>query len=101
MNGINKKKGLFRVALYFNEQDITTLAAEAEKAGFRRAGIPTKTVTPHAFADEWRANTDGLGPFIKACIAYYRQAEPARLAELARLATEKAAIEKKMAGMMV
>jgi hypothetical protein len=37
---------------------------------------------------------------LKECLAYWRKHEPERLAELARLSQEKAAIEKKMAGMV-
>ncbi len=91
-----KEKGLFRVGVYFNETGITTLIKDAEKAGFRRVGLPAKIQKPHGMADEWLANTDGLAKFLKNCWEYWRKAEPERLEALAKTQKEFAEIQKKM-----
>ena len=83
MNGKKKDKGLFRVAIYFNEADLTSIAKDAEKAGKRKVGIPIKKQKPHGKADEWLANTYGIGRFLKSCYEYWKKAEPQRLKELA------------------
>lgn len=96
MNGKNKEKGLFRVAVYFNEADLTTLVKEAERLRFRRVGIPVKILKPHGFADEWLANTDGIAKTLKYYAAYYKEHEAERTAELAKVqAEEKALAERK------
>jgi hypothetical protein len=100
MNGKLKNKGLYRVSIYFNEADLTRIVKDAEKAGFRRVGIPIKRQKPHGLADEWLANTDGIGRLLKNCYDYWKKAEPQRLKELAEterqmqeLAAKKEALE--------
>lgn len=83
MNGKIKNKGIFRVSVYFNEVDLTAIAKDAEKAQFRRMGIPIKRQKPHGMADEWLANTDGIGQFLKMCYDYWSKNEPARLEAIA------------------
>ena len=85
MNGKTKDKGLFRVAIYFNEADLTSIAKDAEKAGKRKVGIPIKKQKPHGMADEWLANTDGIGRFLKYCYKYWKDEEPKRLETLAQI----------------
>ena len=97
MNGKNKTKGLFRVSVYFNEADITSLAKDAEKAGFRRVGIPVKIQKPHGLADEWLANTDGMGKMLKNCWDYWRKMEPERLRALAEVQEEQKRLEARKA----
>ncbi len=36
-------------------------------------------------ADEWLANTDGIGKFLKSCYEYWKKAEPLRLDALAEV----------------
>lgn len=83
MTGKNKEKGLFRVAVYFNESDLQTLVKDAEELGFRRVGIPIKTQKPHGFAHEWLANTDGVSKVLKFAHKEYRNSKPKRLEEQA------------------
>lgn len=83
MNGINKNKGLVRVSVYLNEQELVTAAKDSERAGFRRVGIPLKKQKPHGLADEWLANTDGISRLFKMSWEYWRKAEPERLRALA------------------
>jgi len=89
MTGQNKKKGLFRVAVYFNEAEISALADEASKLGYRRAGIPIKTHKPHGFADEWLANTDGISRLLKFYAQYWRENEATRFKAAAEIAEEE------------
>ena len=95
MNGKNKNKGLYRVSVYFNEDDLSSIVKDAEKLGFRRVGIPIKIQKPHGFADEWLANTDGVSRVLKHCHMYWTNAEPARLkAQADAMAAVRAAQEK-------
>ena len=93
MNGKTKEKGLFRVAIYFNEADLSAIAKDAEKAGKRTVGIPIKRQKPHGMADEWLANTDGIGRFLKTCYDYWKTEEPRRLEALAEAKKQKEAAE--------
>lgn len=104
MTGKNKGKGLFRVAVYFNETGLQAVVKDAEKAGFRRVGIPVKIQKPHGLTDEWLANTDGVAPFLKNCYEYWKKTAPERLKELAdteqqikALTAKKEALEKGLA----
>ncbi|MBU0592043.1 hypothetical protein KKF81_00230 [Candidatus Micrarchaeota archaeon] len=83
MNGKNKEKGLFRIAVYFNETDLLAIAKDAEELGFRRVGIPIKTQKPHGFANEWLANTDGISKMLKFAYKEYKKNKPKRLEEQA------------------
>ncbi len=105
MNGKLKGKGLYRVSVYFNEADLTRIVKDAEKAGFRRVGIPIKIQKPHGMADEWLANTDGIGRLLKTCYEYWKEEEPRRLEALAEterqlkeLEAKKKALERGKAG---
>ncbi len=89
MVGKIKQKGLFPVRVYLTEGEITPMVKEAEKAGFRRVGIPIKRQKPHGLASEWLANADGVGPFLKACFTYYCAHEAERLKEAAEIAAQK------------
>jgi len=95
MNGKIKQKGLFRVSLYFNEPELTSMALEAERLHFRTVGIPIKKQKPNGFANEWLANTDGVGKLLKYCYAYWKDAEPKRLEELAEISRQKKELEAK------
>lgn len=104
MNGKNKGKGLFRVSIYFNENDLALVVKDAEKAGFRRVVVPVKIQKPHGLPDEWLANTDGVGRFLKNCYDYWKKTAPERLKELAEterqlkeLSAKKEALEKGIA----
>ena len=101
MQGKIKKKGIYRVSVYFNEQELTSLAAEAEKAKFRRVGIPIRKQKEHGFGDEWQANTDGISRFLKYTLAYWRDHEKERLEQAAALAERERALqaEKKKLGL--
>lgn len=101
MKGKNKNKGLFRVAIYFNEKDLQAIVKDTEKAGFRRVGIPLKVQKPHGLPDEWLANTDGVGRFLKTCYDYWKKTAPERLKQLAEterqireLSAKKEALER-------
>lgn len=89
MQGKAKKKGLFLVKVWHNEQDFTAMAQLAEKLGFRRVALPIRTQKPHGMADEWRANTDGISQTYKALREYYDKTEAWRLARAAELARGK------------
>lgn len=94
LNGKIKKKGIFRVSVYLNEADLTSMADQAHRLKFRRGGIPLKTQKPHGFADEWVANTDGVGLYLKFCHDYYVQYEGERLNKLADIVRRKQQLEK-------
>lgn len=85
MQGKIKEKGIFRVSVYFNENDLLSLAKEAEKLGFRRVGIPIKKQLPHGFSGQWVANTDGISRLLKFCHNYYKDHYADRLREQAEL----------------
>ena len=89
MQGKLKKKGLYRVGVYLNETELTSMAAEAEKLKFRRVGIPIKKQKEHGFADEWLANTDGVSRYLKYCHDYYLKTEAERLEKLATIARKE------------
>ena len=99
MNGKLKSKGLYRISVYFNEADLTSIVKDAEKAGFRRAGIPIKVQKPHGLADEWLANTDGIGTMLKNCYDYWKKTEPERLRELAEVQEQKRMLEAREAAL--
>ena len=93
-----KKKQLWRIRLYFNESDLTTIASDAEGAGFRRVGLPPLTLKPHGFAHERVGNTDGIARYLRSCWRFVKanQADYERLkrkeqlqAELERLDEDK------------
>ena len=90
MQGKIKEKGISRVSVYFNEQELQAIALEAEKAGFRRVGIPIKKQLPHGFSGQWVANTDGIGVFLKKkCFTYWVEHHAERLQELAELTQQE------------
>ena len=93
MQGKNKQKGLFLIKVWLGEPDFSRMAALAEKLGFRRVGLPLKTIKPHGFSDEWRANTNGISQTFKHLADYYEQTEAYRLNEAARIANERAALD--------
>jgi hypothetical protein len=85
MVGQNKKKGLFVIKVWLNEDQITSMTKEAEKLNFRRVGLPIKTQKPHGFADEWVANTDGISRYLKFCHTYFKKHEAERLERIAEV----------------
>lgn len=89
MQGKLKEKGLFRIGLYLNLEEMTREAAQAEKLHLRRGGLPIKTQKPGGFAGEWIANTDGISPLFKFYSEYYRKTEARRLAEAADIARQE------------
>lgn len=93
MVGKLKEKGLVRVSVYLNEQELTAMAQEAEKRGLRRVGLPLRKQKEHGFSHEWEANTDGLSVLLKWCYDYYRREEPKRLKRLAEISQEIARLE--------
>lgn len=97
MQGKSKKKGLSLVKVWLGEEDFKAMAQLAEKLGFRKVGLPLKTQKPHGFADEWRANTDGISQTYKALRAYYDKTEAYRLSEAARIAQAKLELEQEAA----
>lgn len=92
MQGKIKKKGICRVAVYFSKAELASVAADAEKANFRRVGIPISKQKEHGFGDEWLANTDGISRFLKYTLRYWREHETERLQEAAKLAEEERAL---------
>lgn len=58
-------------------------------------GIPTKKQKPHGLANEWVANTDGIGKLLKNCYDYWKKNEPERLRELAELQEEQRKLEER------
>lgn len=95
MNGKMKKIGIVRVSVYFGMAELTAIAQDAEKAGLRRVGIPVRIQKPNGFADEWLANTDGIGRFLKQTYEYYKRHEADRLFEASKLAEARAQLEEK------
>ena len=102
MQGKIKEKGIFRISVYFNEQKVQELVKDAEKMGFRRLGIPFKRQKPNGFANEWLANTDGIGRFLKHCWQYYKENEAERAALGAKLLFQEKELQeqKKKLGMV-
>ena len=94
MAGKNKEKGLFRVSIYLNEKEMTTMAEEAVKLNFREQGIPIKTEKP--IDGEWLANTEGIGKVFKHGYEYWKSAEPERLKTLAEALEEEKALQQKI-----
>jgi hypothetical protein len=94
MQGKIKKKGLFPVRVYLQEAGLAAMITLAEKLGFRKVGIPIKTQKPHGFADEWRVNADGVGRAFKFLKDYYDKTEASRLADAARIAADRAALDR-------
>ena len=93
MVGKMKQGGIIRVSVYFNKEELATLATEAEKAKFRRVGIATMRQKEHGFNNEWEAGTKGLGLFLKSCYSYYMRHEAERLSEASKIAQEKQALQ--------
>jgi hypothetical protein len=88
MQGKLKEKGLVRVAVYLNKDELSSMAIEAEKLKLRRVGLPTQIQAPHGFANEFHANTDGVSRLLKYCHAYWQRDLPKRLERKAALLKE-------------
>ena len=88
MVGKLKQKGLVRVAVYLNKEELTSMAQAAEKRHLRRVGLPTETLKPHGFEGEKVANTDGISLLLKFCFDYWQKEEPKRLKRKAELLKE-------------
>lgn len=58
-------------------------------------GIPIKKQKPHGLADEWVANTDGIGKLLKNCYDYWKKNEPERLRALAEVQEEQRKLEER------
>jgi hypothetical protein len=101
MQGKSKKKGLFLVKVWLGKEDFMRMATRAEQMGFRQVGLPITTQRPHGFADEWRANTNGISQTFKAMSEYYERMEAQRLAEAADIARreQELAREKQQKGL--
>lgn len=97
MQGKTKQKGLFLVKVWLGEEDFKAMAQLAEKLGFRKVGLPLKTQKPHGFADEWRANTNGISQTYKALKEYHDKTEAWRLSEAARIAQARQELEQEAA----
>lgn len=96
-----KEKNIVRVGVYLGDEELTSIIKDAEKAGFRRMGLPARIKKEHGLQEEWVANLDGISVFLKECWAYWRKNEPERLRQLAEvqeqerlLAARKYALER-------
>jgi len=94
MVGKLKQKGLVRVAVYLNKEELTSMARVAEKLGLRRVGLPTETLKSHGFEGETEANTDGVSKVLKFCFEYWMKEEPKRLKRKAEIKQEIMCLEK-------
>lgn len=99
MQGKSKKKGLFLIKVWLGLEDMQRESAQAEKLGLRRVGLPIKTQKPNGFADEWRANTDGISKLYKFYSEYYRKTEARRLQEAADIAKQEQQLAERKAGL--
>ncbi|MFA5929466.1 MAG: hypothetical protein WC861_01140 [Candidatus Micrarchaeia archaeon] len=88
MQGKLKEKGLTRVSVYLNKEELSSMAQLAEKLGYRRVGLPLETIKPHGFSGETFSNTDGISRALKYCFDFYMRVNPKLLARRAELLKE-------------
>jgi len=88
LQGKLKEKGLARVSVYLNKDELSSMAQMAERLGYRRVGLPLEVKAEHGFSNEMVSNTDGISRVLKFCFEYYAADYPKRLAKKAALQKE-------------
>ena len=80
-----REKNSICLKVYLKPELFSEMAAEAEKSGHRRKGLPLFTQKPHGFGHEKLANTDGVARYLKHTHSFYVQALAERLRKAAEI----------------